>query len=408
MNTLELRRKRAALIEEARKILDAAEAEGRSLTAEEQEQWDRIMADVDAYQQTIEREERLSAYEKELAEPIEARRLELRPVPEGQDEDRAANLPNSGPEYRDAWNTWVRHGKNLLGPEEYRSLNRGTDSAGGYLVPHELERRLIQALEDENVMRTLATVITMDTDRDVPIEEDLGEAYWTAEEAEYTESDATFSQKTLRAHKLTRLMRISEELLQDSAFDLETYVVSNYGRTMGRKEEEAFVAGDGNGKPLGILLDAQVGHTAASATAIAADEIFDLYHSLRRPYRRRATWLANDSTVLALRKLKDNEGRYIWQPSLTAGQPDTLLGRPIVTSNYVPEIGANNRSLVFGDLSYYWVVDRRGRFMQRLGELFAKTGQVGFRAYQRVDGRLILTEAVKVLVHPESSGGSDS
>src|SRR5690606_8833708 len=107
----------------------------RGLTAEEQEQWDRIMTDVDALGQTIEREERLSAYEKELAEPIEARRLELRPVPEGQDEDRAVNLPNSGPEYRDAWNTWVRHGKNLLGPEEYRALNRGTDSAGGYLVP---------------------------------------------------------------------------------------------------------------------------------------------------------------------------------------------------------------------------------------------------------------------------------
>src|SRR5690606_38813620 len=254
----------------------------------------------------------------------------------------------------------------------------------------------------ENVMRTLATVISMDSDRDVPIEEDTGEAYWTAEEAEYEESDARFAQKTLRAHKLTRLMRISEELLQDSAFDLEAYVVNNYGRTMGRKEEEAFIVGDGNGKPRGVIHDAQTGHTAASATAIAADEIFDLYHSLRRPYRRRAVWLANDSTVLALRKLKDNEGRYIWQPSLAQGQPDTLLGRPIVTSNFMPEIGPGVSSLVFGDFSYYWIVDRRGRYMQRLGELFAKAGHVGFRAYQRVDRRLILAEAVKALVHPES------
>src|SRR5690606_24888499 len=164
----------------------------------------------------------------------------------------------------------MRHGKNMLGPDEYRALNRGTDSAGGYLVPHELERRLVQALEDENVMRTLANVVTMDTDRDVPIEEDTGEAYWTAEEGDYTESDAKFAQKTLRAHKLTRLMRISEELLQDAAFDLEAYVASNYGRTMGRKEEEAFIAGDGTGKPRGVILDAQGGHTAASATAIAA------------------------------------------------------------------------------------------------------------------------------------------
>lgn len=399
MNTLELRRKRAALIEEARKILNAAEAEGRSLTAEEQEQWDRIMADVDALGQTIEREERLSAYEKELAEPIESRRMEMRPAP-GHDEIRE-DRANAGPEYRGAWLSFVKFGRNVLNADEYRALNRGTDGAGGYLVPHELEQRLVQALEEENVMRTLATVISMDSDRDVPIEEDTGEAYWTAEEAEYEESDARFNQKTLRAHKLTRLMRISEELLQDSAFDLEAYVVNNYGRTMGRKEEEAFVAGDGNGKPRGVLLDAEVGHTAASATGIAADEIFDLYHSVRRPYRRRAVWLANDNTVLALRKLKDNEGRYIWQPSLAQGQPDTLLGRPIVTSNFVPEIGPGARSLLFGDFSYYWIVDRRGRYMQRLGELFAKTGHVGFRAYQRVDGRLILDEAVKALVHPE-------
>src|SRR5690606_18035326 len=198
-------------------LLDQAEAEDRSLTAEEQEQWDRIMADVDALAQTIEREERLATVENELAQPIESRGLAMRPATEGDQENRA----NAGPEYRAAWGAWMRHGKNMLGPDEYRALNRGTDSAGGYLVPHELERRLVQALEDENVMRTLATVVTMDTDRDVPIEEDTGEAYWTAEEGEYAESDARFSQKTLRAHKLTRLMRISEELLQDAAFDLE-------------------------------------------------------------------------------------------------------------------------------------------------------------------------------------------
>ena len=166
---------------------------------------------------------------------------------------------------------------------------------------------------------------------------------------------------------------------------------------MATAEEDAFINGNGTGKPTGLLTTGETGLTAASATAVTADEVIDLYHSLRTPYRKKAQFIANDSTIKAIRKLKDNTGQYVWQPGLQAGQPDTILNRPILTSQHMPEIGAGRKILLFGDLSYYWIADRQGRTFQRLSELYAKTGQVGFRVFQRLDGKLILPEAVKTL-----------
>ncbi|MPM77895.1 hypothetical protein SDC9_124904 [bioreactor metagenome] len=144
-------------------------------------------------------------------------------------------------------------------------------------------------------------------------------------------------------------------------------------------------------------LGAQLGVTAASATAITFDEVMDLYYSLRSPYRRQAVFLMNDSTVKALRKLKNGAGDYIWQPSITSGTPDKILNCPVYTSGFVPAIASATKSIIFGDMDYYWIADREGRKFKRLNELYAPTGQVGFLASQRVDGKLILPEAVKVL-----------
>ena len=179
------------------------------------------------------------------------------------------------------------------------------------------------------------------------------------------------------------------------------FISKEFGRRCGAKEEDAFFNGDGSGKPTGVLdgtYGAEVGVTAASATAITADEVIDLFYSLKAPYRKRAVWILNDSTVKAIRKLKDGNGQYLWQPSLTAGTPDTILGRPVYTSAYVPSIAAGKKTIIFGDLSYYWVADRQGRTFKKLSELYATTDQTGFMATQRVDGKLILREAVKVLV----------
>ena len=140
----------------------------------------------------------------------------------------------------------------------------------------------------------------------------------------------------------------------------------------------------------------------AAATAITADELIDLFYSLKSPYRKSSVWIMNDSTVKAIRKLKDGQGQYLWQPSLTAGTPDMILNRPVYTSSYIPEIKASAKTIAFGDFKYYWIADRQGRSFKRLNELFATTGQVGFMATQRVDGKLILSEAVKVLQQKEA------
>ncbi len=193
---------------------------------------------------------------------------------------------------------------------------------------------------------------------------------------------------------------MSEELLNDSAFDLEAYFRSEFARRIGNKEEEAFLVGDGSKKPTGILNatgGAEVGVNAAGATAITADEIIDLYYSLKSPYRKNAIWVLNDSTVRAIRKLKDNNGQYLWQPALRDGEFDTLMGKKIVTSAYAPEMEAGAKTVLFGDLSYYWIGDRQGITFKRLNERYADLGQVGFLASKRVDGKLILPEAIKVL-----------
>ena len=221
-----------------------------------------------------------------------------------------------------------------------------------------------------------------------------------SEEQEIPETTETFTQKTIGAHKLTALIKISEELLNDSAFDLESYITSEFVRKIGDAEEEAFLIGNGAGKPIGILNDkdgAEVGITAAAANAITTNELIDLYYSLRSPYRKRAVWIMNDSTVNMIRKLKDSNGQYIWEPGIKTNDTDTILGRKVYTSTCVPTAKAGAKTIAFGDLSYYWIGDREGISFKRLNELYATRGQVGFLATKRLDARLILPEAIKVL-----------
>ena len=250
------------------------------------------------------------------------------------------------------------------------------------------------------MFRPLATKIqTASGDRKIPIITQKGEAVWMEEEEAYTLSDDTFGQLSLSAYKVGTAIKISEELLNDSVFDLPAYITKEFARRIGAKEEEAFLIGDGVGKPTGVFAasgGAMDGGTTSGAN-ITFDDVMELFYSLRSPYRKKAVWVLNDSTVKALRKLKDNTGNYIWNPSVQAGVPDTILNRPYKTSSYVPEIKAGNKCMAFGDFSYYWVADRQGRSFKRLNELFAMTGQVGFLASQRLDGKLILPEAIKTL-----------
>jgi HK97 family phage major capsid protein len=196
------------------------------------------------------------------------------------------------------------------------------------------------------------------------------------------------------------MIRISRELLNDSAFDMASYIAHEFVRRAGAAEEQAIISGDGAHKPIGLLHDtlgAEVGVTTASATAITADELIDLQHSIKSGYRRKACWIMNDATISAIRKLKDGNGQYIWQPGIKEGAPDMLFNQRVLMSNYMPLIGAGNKVILYGDYSYYWLADRTGRTLQRLNELYAMTDQVGFKLTERLDGRLILPEAVKCL-----------
>lgn len=301
-------------------------------------------------------------------------------------------------EYRKAF--WNGMRNKVLSYEVQNALTIGTDSEGGCLVPDEYEKKLVEALEEEVFFRNLATVIkTSSGDRKIPIVTSKGEAAWIDEGGQFPESDDSFGQTTISAFKLATMIKVSDELLNDSVFNIEQYISREFGRRIGTKEEEAFFIGDGKGKPTGIFNatgGAETGVTS-TGTSITFDDVMDLYYSLRAPYRNKAVWLLNDSTVKAIRKLKDGNGNYIWQPSVREGEPDKILNRPYRTSIYVPELAAGNRVMAFGDYSYYWIADRQGRSFKRLNELYATTGQVGFLASERVDGKLILSEAVKTL-----------
>jgi len=254
-------------------------------------------------------------------------------------------------------------------------------------------------LQEANVVRRIAKTITTSAERKIPIAATHSTAKWTAENAAITESTPTFEQKTLDAFKLTDLIKVSVELLQDSMFDIESYIAAEFARAFATAEEEAFCVGTGVGQPTGIFTESggTVGVTAASATAITVDNLIDLVYALKSPYRRNAVFLMRDITISSLRKLKDNNSVYLWQPSVQAGQPDRLLGYPIYTSTYVPAVGAGALPIAFGDFSNFWIADRMGRTVQRLNELYAGSGQIGYLSVQRVDGKVILAEGIQLL-----------
>ena len=403
---LELREKRAKAWDAAKQFLDAKRGADGMLSEEDTATYDKMEQDVMNLGKEIERLERQAAIDAELSKATSTPLTGKPGAKMGKDE--VEKTGRASDEYKGSF--WNAMRVKAPMPSVLNALQEGTDSEGGYLVPDEFERTLVEALEEENVFRTLAHVIkTSSGDRKIPVVASKGTASWVDEEGAYTESDDAFSQVSIGAYKLGTMIKVSEELLADSVFDLEAYISKEFARRIGAREEESFFNGDGKGKPLGILAakdGAEVGVTAASATAITADEVIDLFYSLKAPYRKNAVWVLNDATVKQIRKLKDSTGQYLWQPSLVAGTPDTILGRPVKTSAFMPTAAAGAKTIAFGDFKYYWIADRQGRTFKKLSELYAANGQVGFMGTQRVDGKLILPEAIKVLQQRSGSAGA--
>ena len=387
---LELRQKRSALWDKAKKFLDSKRTPDGLISAEDSQTYDRMEDEVVSLGKEIERLERQAVIDLELSKAINE------PIKEKPISTNKPKIGRASNEYKEAFWKAMKSRTNV---DVQNVLQIGQDVNGGYLVPDEFERQLIERLEEENIFRRLATVITTSSgDRKIPVVATKGTASWIDEGEEITESEDTFGQVSIGAFKLASLVKISEELLNDSAFNMESYISKEFGRRMGAKEEETFFTGTGTDRPTGILSDtsgAELGATTNNATSLTFDEIMDLYYSLRSPYRNNAVFIMNDATVKAIRKLKDGQGAYLWQASLTAGTPDTILNRPVYTSSLT--LAAGNKTVLFGDFSYYWIADRQGRIFKRLNELYATRGQVGFMTYQRVDAKLILPEAVKYL-----------
>jgi HK97 family phage major capsid protein len=395
MNTQEMVEKRAALISDARSIIDAADAEGRELNGEQREKVDSMLNDADVMQSDIEQRQRLDKYNEQLAK-VEERKTTLA-IDSGDKEERDRDLLGT-PEYRDAFVSYLRRGSNGLTSGEIRALEAGTDSEGGYATETTVQRMIVETLDDESQMRKLATVIATESDRNVPVESSATVAAWTGEEDALGGTDPVFAQASLSAYKAAVIVKISNELLFDSVFDMSSYLGRNIGRGLANLEETAFVNGTGSSQPTGVTDGSSAGTTAASATAVTADEIIEHYYTLGQGYRRNATWMFNSTVAGEIRKLKDGDNRYVWQPSLAMGAPDTILGRPVVISEDCEAMTTGLKPILFGDFSYYWIADRGSVVLQRLNELYAANDQVGFKACRRTDGVLTTSAAVKHLL----------
>ena len=386
MNISEMIKNRVDLVGQMRNFVDTHEDKTGKLSAEDAATYAKMEAEFDQLTDAISRQQRADAREAELRKPVNS------PIPGKPYQGIAVPEEKQGrasDEYKKAMLTAMRTNFRQIS----NVLQEGVDADGGYLVPIEYDKRLIDVLEEENIMRGLATRITTSGEHKINIAATTPAALWVEEGGALTFGDATFDQKFVDSHKLHVAIKVTEELLYDSAFDLEKYIITQFGKALANAEEDAFLNGDGKGKPYGIFDAATGGESAGTLSAdIKADDIFDLIYKLKRPYRKGASFIMNDKTIAQIRKLKDNNGQFLWQPSLVAGEPDQIAGYTVRTSAYAPE-----NAIAFGDYSYYNIADRGARSFKTLNELFAGNGMVGFVAKERVDGLLLLPEAIQIM-----------
>ena len=388
MTIIELRAKRSKAWEAAKAFAETHTNSNGVLSAEDTQTYERMEQEIVDLGKEIQRRERQEALDAELNMPVNK---PLTSSPANAEKPKTGRASN---EYKEDFGRHLRGKKPI-----HNVLSESVDADGGYLVPEEFEKDIVRGIDETNIIRSIAKVITTANDRKIPIAVGHSVATWTAENAAYTESNPTFGQKQIDAFKLTDLVRVSIELLQDAAFDIEGYIIKEFSYAFGVAEEQAFCVGTGVNQPTGIFTadGGEIGVTAGYATAVTIDDVINLVYSLKAPYRKNAKFLMNEATVSLIRKLKDGNGNYLWQPSVQAGQPDKILGYDVFTTPFAPTIAGGALAIAFGDFSNYWIGDRGGRTVQRLNELYATNGQVGYVATERVDGKVILPEAIKLL-----------
>lgn len=368
----------------AKAFVEAKQDSDGLLSKEDAKTYEEMEAKVKDYSAEIERLQTMMALENELNQPTS------KPI---TNKPAAGNSEPENFRATQAYKTSLLTAMRTNFKQISNVLQEGTAADGGYLVPIEYDSRLIDVLEEENIMRKLATKITTSGEHRINIAGSKPAASWVEEGEALTFEDAKFSQIMMDAHKLQVAIKVTEELLYDNAFNLEGYILNSFGRALANAEEDAFLNGESEGRPLGIFAKKGGGTAAVTTTALTADDLIDLVYALKRPYRKKAAFILNDKLIAKIRKLKYSDGKeYIWQPTFVEGEPDRILGYPVYTSQFAPE-----GKIAFGDYSYYNIGDRGSRSFAELRELFAGNGMVGFVAKERVDGKLVLPEAIQIL-----------
>lgn len=319
----------------------------------------------------------------------------------------------TGPEIK-AYFAYLRYGSRdepnpssaALSREEMKALSVGNDPAAGYLAPAEFTREVIKAEVEFSPIRAVARVRTTSRNSlQIPKRTGTFGAVWVAEQGTRSETEGlTYGLEEIPTHEMYALVDISQQMLEDSEFDLENELLTEFSEQFAVTEGAAFVAGNGVGKPEGILDNAEVGETVSgSAATIAdangqADGLIGLWHDIKTAYAIRGTWLLNRKTLSAVRQLKDSQNQYIWQPGLAAGQPNTILGSPYVEVPDMPDEGADATPIAFGDFRRgYGVFDRVMMSVLRDPFTQATQGNVRFLARRRVGGQVLLAEAIRKL-----------
>lgn len=397
---------RASVWEKAKDHLDTVESEGRTMTGEHEESWKRFMAELDQLDAAI--ADTRTLIESEQAAD-EARELSDR-LGQGQDGGDRGDTVDDAAKLRAIANGEARAAEFRFAPGEDRSvatgerrdLTEGTNSAGGYTVPTSFVNRLYEHLIDNSAIRqTRATVLITDTGEPllVPKTTAHGTGALVSEGGSIGESDPTFGQARLDAYKYGVLIQVSNELATDTGVDLVGYLARQGGRAISNASGVHYITGDGSSKPQGITTVSTLGKTAASATAITFDELIDLMYSVIGPYRVNGEWMFRDATLAAIRKLKDSDGQYLWQPALSGGEPSTILNRPYVTDPNMPAMTTGLKSVLFGDFSAYTIRDVNGVRVERSDDYAFGNDLVTWRVLLRTDGDLIdTTGAVKHLI----------
>lgn len=371
-------------------------AEGRDLTADEQVTEARINADVDGLMQRIEadlertqRAASMNDIERRMSQ-LAAATPEERQVEDSEEARVRAFL-------RGETRTLTVNGS------EQRVQVKGTTTAGGFTVPTSFYDRLVEhMIEVSGIMSAGPTVLRTNSGENLQVPKTTahGTAAITAENAAISASDSTFGQVTLGAYKYGRLVQVSRELVEDTAVDLLGYLARDCGRSLGNAFGAHAVTGTGSSQPSGVVTGSTLGVTGGAGVtgAFTADNLIDLFYAVISPYRSSPScgWLMRDATIASMRKLKDNSNQYLWQPSIQVGAPETLLGKPVYTDPNVAAVGLGAKSVIFGDMSTYFVRMVNGVRFERSDDYAFNTDLVTFRAILRADGALVdTTGAVK-------------